>query len=85
MQTGPARSNLPAAGHALRHTYKTTATALGVPDTLSAILLGHAIPGISERDIGELAIARSAELKDAQQKISSHVFKLLGLKLPKAR
>jgi len=57
----------------------------GCPGHAVGYSLEHAIPGISERHIGELAIARSAELKEAQQKISSHVFKLLGLKLPKAR
>lgn len=81
----PARSRLPTAGHAFRHTYKTMATALGIPDVLSSILLGHAIPGISGRYIGEIAALRSKELRGAQQKISKHMFKLLGLSLPKGR
>jgi integrase len=81
----PARSTLPAAGHALRHTYKTTAAALGISDTLSAILLGHALPGISGRYIGELAISRSAELRAAQELISRRVFELVDLKLPAPR
>jgi integrase len=81
----PARSKLPTAGHALRHTYKSLATALRVPDVLSSILLGHAIPGISGRYIGELAVLRSAELRAEQEKISKHMFKLLGLSLPKGR
>ncbi|UFX49384.1 hypothetical protein HAP47_0040580 (plasmid) [Bradyrhizobium sp. 41S5] len=46
-------------------------------------LLGHAVPGISGRYIGELAMLRSTELREAQEKISAHVFKLLGLKLPR--
>ena len=61
------------------------ATALGIPDVLSSILLGHAIPGISGRYIGEIAALRSKELRGAQQKISKHMFKLLGLSLPKGR
>jgi integrase len=77
----PARSNLPTSGHAFRHTYKSLATTLSVPDMLSSILLGHAIPGISGRYISEIAVVRSAELREAQEKISTHMFKLLGLKL----
>lgn len=81
----PARSRLPTAGHALRHTYKSLATALGVPDVLSSILLGHAVPGISGKYIGELAVLRSAELREAQQTISRRAFELLGLKLPRGK
>lgn len=57
----PQRSGLPTAGHALRHTYKSLTTALGVPDILSSILLGHAVPGISGRYIGELVPRIRAE------------------------
>jgi integrase len=78
----PARSTLPAAGHALRHTYKTTAAALNISDVLSAILIGHSVPGISGRYINEIALTRSAELRAAQQRISEHIFELLKLKLP---
>jgi integrase len=81
----PARSTLPAAGHALRHTYKTTAAACGVSDTLSAILLGHALPGISGRYISELAISRSAELRAAQELISERMMQLLGLSTHRSR
>jgi integrase len=77
----PARSTLPAAGHRLRHTFKTVSAACGVSDTLSAILLGHALPGISGRYVGELALARSDELRQAQQRISDRLFELLGLDL----
>jgi hypothetical protein len=52
-----------------------------VPEILSSILLGHAVPGISGRYIGELAVLRSVELREAQESISRRVFELLGLKL----
>ncbi|MDI2111081.1 hypothetical protein DXU06_27250 [Bradyrhizobium elkanii] len=52
-----------------------------MPEILFSILLGHAVPGISGRYIGELAVLRSVELREAQESISRPVFELLGLKL----
>lgn len=80
----PARSSLPFAGHALRHSWKSLATAIGVPDVLSAILLGHSLNGavivsVSGTYIGESAVLKSPELRAAQEKISVEIFKLLGL------
>jgi hypothetical protein len=36
---------------------------------------------VSAKYIAEMIVTRSAELRKAQEKISAHVFELLGLKL----
>jgi hypothetical protein len=44
------RTELPAIGHVLRRTYKTIATDhCGVPDDISAALLGHVPEGMSQK------------------------------------
>jgi integrase len=77
----PSRSGLPVAGQALRHTYKTLHVGLGISETLSHFLMGHALEGVSAKYIAEMIVTRSKELREAQEKISKHVFELLGLKL----
>jgi integrase len=80
----PARSKLPSAGHALRHSFITLTATMDVPYLMSKILVGHATleQGNAHGDyISKEVIAASAELKAAQAKISKHIFKLLGLKL----
>ena len=69
-------------GNALRHTYRSVAVSLGIPEMLAHFLLGHALQGVSARYVNELMILRSAELREAQMRISRRVFELLGLELP---
>jgi integrase len=75
----PSRSGLPVAGQALRHTYKTLHVGLGISETLSKFLMAHALEGVSPKYIAEIIVLRSAELRAEQEKISKHIFKLLGL------
>lgn len=77
----PWRSGLPVAGNALRHTFKTLHVELGIPDMLSHFLMGHALEGVSAKYIAELIVANGQALREAQEKISRHIFDLLGLKL----
>lgn len=83
----PARSRLPFAGHALRHSWKSLATAIGVPDILSALLLGHSVKGAAVVSVSGVyisgdAVLKTPQLREVQEKISAHIFDLLGLKLP---
>jgi integrase len=77
----PSRSGLPGAGNILRHTYKTIHAELGISETLSALLMGHALDGVSPKYVSEIIVVRGPAIREAQEKISAHVFKLLGLKL----
>jgi len=77
----PSRTGLPMAGNALRHTFKTLHVGLGISETLSHFLMGHTLEGVSAKYIAELVVVHGAALREAQQKISAHVFDLLGLKL----
>jgi integrase len=42
----PSRTGLPMAGNALRHTFKTLHVSLGISETLSHFLMGHALEGV---------------------------------------
>jgi hypothetical protein len=77
----PSRTGLPMAGNALRHTFKTLHVGLGISETLSHFLMGHALEGVSAKYIAELIVVHGPALREAQEKISAHVFELLGLKL----
>jgi hypothetical protein len=77
----PSRTGLPMAGNALRHTFKTIHVGLGISETLSHFLMGHALEGVSAKYIAELIVVHGPALRKAQEKISAHVFELLGLKL----
>ena len=43
--------------------------------------MGHALEGVSAKYIAELIVVHGPALRKAQEKISAHVFELLGLKL----
>jgi hypothetical protein len=43
--------------------------------------MGHALEGVSAKYIAELIVVHGSALRKAQEKISAHVFELLGLKL----
>jgi hypothetical protein len=77
----PSRTGLPMAGNALRHTFKTLHVSLGISETLSHFLMGHALEGVSAKYIAELIVVHGPALRKAQEKISAHMFELLGLKL----
>jgi integrase len=77
----PSRSGLPMAGNALRHTFKTLHVELGISETLSALLMGHALDGVSPKYVSEIIVVRGPAIREAQEKISARVFGLLGLKL----
>jgi Phage integrase family/Arm DNA-binding domain len=75
----PSRTGLPMAGNALRHTFKTLHVSLGISETLSHFLMGHALEGVSAKYIAELIVVHGPALRKAQEKISANVFELLGL------
>jgi hypothetical protein len=77
----PARVALPVSGQALRHTVRTIHAEIGVSDMLSSLLLGHALQGVNQRYTAELIIIQGKALRKAQERVSKHVFNLLGLKL----
>ena len=77
----PSRTGLPRAGNGLRHTFKTLHVSLGISETLSHFLMVHALEGVSAKYIAELIVVHGPALRKAQEKISAHIFGLLGLKL----
>jgi len=77
----PSRTGLPVAGQALRHTVRTIHAEIGISDMLSSFLLGHSLEGVNQKYTAELIIIQGRALREAQEKVSRHVFKLLGLKL----
>jgi integrase len=77
----PSRTGLPVAGQALRHTVRTIHAEIGISDMLSSFLLGHALDGVNAKYTAELIIIQGEALRAAQEKVSRHVFDLLGLKL----
>ena len=48
---------------------------------LSHFLMGQALEGVSAKYIAELIVVHGPALRKAQEKISAHVFQLLGRKL----
>jgi integrase len=79
-----ARSGLPVAGNALRHTFRSVAVSLGTSEMLIHFLMGHSLQGVSAKYTNELMILRSAELRVAQATISRRIFELLGAARPSA-
>jgi integrase len=75
----PSRSGLPVAGQALRHTVRTIHAEIGISDMLSSFLLGHALDGVNQKYTSELIIIQGVALRAAQEKVSKHIFKLLGI------
>jgi integrase len=72
------RDLLPARGHALRRTYKTiAATHCGIPDDVSAFLLGHVPEGMSQRYLLRWALSSGPVFKEAQAKVSKEMMRLL--------
>jgi integrase len=72
------RTELPTIGHALRRTYKTIATDhCGVPDDISAALLGHVPEGMSQKYLIRWARMSGPAIIEAQAKISRTIMALL--------
>jgi hypothetical protein len=69
------------AGQALRHTVRTIHAEIGVSDMLSSFLLGHSLDGVNQKYTAELIIIQGKALRAAQEKVSKHIFKLLGLSI----
>jgi hypothetical protein len=42
-------------------------------------LLGHALDGVNQKYTSELIIIQGVALRAAQEKVSKHIFKLLGI------
>lgn len=77
------REDLPAAGHMLRHTYKTIGVNLGVDDLISHFLLGHAPEGISQKYIAVLTLSNGPKMREEQGRMSRELVRLLGCDLNK--
>jgi integrase len=75
------RSEVPCIGHALRRTYKTIATDhCGVPDDISAALLGHVPEGMSQKYLIRWARMSGPAIIKAQATISKTIMQLLKVK-----
>ena len=72
------RDDLPATGNDLRRTYKSVATSVcGVPDDVSAFLMGHLPEGMSQKYLLRWALSSGDAIKEAQAKISATMMRLL--------
>jgi hypothetical protein len=74
-----ARDELPARGNMLRHAFKTLCTDLKVDDTISSLLMGHALDGVSKKYISKIIITSGPALRSEQARISRRIVQLLGL------
>jgi integrase len=72
------RDDLPARGHALRHTWRTVAADCGVDELLAHFMLGHVPKNISQAYITRLVLAAGPALRQAQRKVSKRIIELLG-------
>jgi integrase len=72
------REDLPARGHALRHTWRTVAADCGVDELLAHFMLGHVPQNISQAYITRLVLSAGPALRQAQRKVSKRILHLLG-------
>ncbi|MGC2460895.1 MAG: hypothetical protein WA446_07990 [Steroidobacteraceae bacterium] len=80
-QVGHREPGLPASGHALRRTFKTIVqNESGVPEEVSAYLLGHQPEGMSQKYLLKWAMRNGTAIKEGQQKISRTMVRLLHQK-----
>jgi integrase len=77
------RDDLPAAGHMLRHTYKTVGANLGIDDLISHFLMGHAPEGISQKYIAILMFSNGPKMREEQGRMSREFVRLLGCDIDK--
>jgi hypothetical protein len=74
------RDDLPATGNTLRHAFKTLCSLdLKVDDTISSLLMGHALDGVSKKYISKIIITSGSALRSEQARISRRIVQLLGL------
>jgi integrase len=74
------RDDLPATGNTLRHAFKTLCSLdLKVDDTISSLLMGHALDGVSKKYISKIIITSGPALRSEQARISRRIVQLLGL------
>ena len=74
----PHRDDLPAKGHALRHTYRTVSADAGVDDVLVHVLQGWEPKNMSETYVTRLVLAEGTGIRSAQHKVSHKIVQLLG-------
>ena len=80
-QVGHREPGSPASGYALRRTFKTIAqNESGVPEEVSAYLLGHQPEGMSQKYLLNWAMRNGTAIKEGQQKISRTMVRLLHQK-----
>ena len=60
-------------GHILRHTYRTMAEALGIPQSRARALLDHKQPGIESHYLHPKGLR--AELLADQERMTDHILK----------
>jgi integrase len=72
------REDLPARGHALRHTWRTVAADCGVDELLAHFMLGHVPQNISQAYITRLVLSAGPALRQAQRKVSKRILHLLS-------
>jgi integrase len=63
-------------GHILRHTYRTMAERLGIPQSRARALLDHKQPGIEAHDVHSSALRD--ELLADQERMSAHILETAG-------
>jgi len=69
-----------ATGNSVRHAFKTLCSLdLKVDDTISSLLMGHALDGVSKKYISKIIITSGPALRSEQARISRRVVQLLGL------
>jgi hypothetical protein len=73
------RAELPIRGQALRHSYSTVAVDLKIDDLIRHFLMGHAPKGISQDYVALLILQNGPAMREAQERISKRIVKLLGL------
>jgi integrase len=73
-----ARDDLPARGHALRHTYRTITADLGIDEVIAHILQGWAPKNISQKYITQLVMAAGTGIRASQRKVSKRIIANLG-------
>ena len=79
------RDDLPATGNDLRRTYKSVATSVcGVPDDVSAFLMGHMPEGMSQKYLLRWALPSGDAIKEAQAKISATIMRCCTVSLKRS-
>lgn len=70
--------DLPAKGHALRHSFISTAHDIGINEIFVRLLVGHALTGVHASYLTRLVVEGGPGLRGAQRAISRRIKSLLG-------